>query len=165
LPGRIRVDIPGSTVLHDPAGSSAWPHAQGLRNLMNDRRWQCPPPAAPYIEVECAAQGHVAFRFCALAGSLRAIPAWNARSYPCSVSTSRRGLIMSRKYIDCREFPSDTHCSVAIAADSEEELLEAAVQHAVAVHRHQDSPELRQQIRQLFKEGTPPVERPAVAAV
>ncbi|WP_194721890.1 DUF1059 domain-containing protein [Noviherbaspirillum malthae] len=72
---------------------------------------------------------------------------------------------MSRKYIDCREFPSDTHCSVAIAADSEEELLEAAVQHAVAVHRHQDSPELRQQIRQLFKEGTPPVERPAVAAV
>jgi len=71
---------------------------------------------------------------------------------------------MSRKYIDCREFPSDNHCSVAIAADSEEELLQAAVQHAVAVHQHQDSPELRQQIRQLFKEGTPPVERPAVAA-
>lgn len=72
---------------------------------------------------------------------------------------------MSRKYIDCREFPSDTHCTVAIAADSEEELVEAAVQHAVAVHQHQDSPELRQQIRQLFKEGTPPVERPTAAAV
>lgn len=72
---------------------------------------------------------------------------------------------MSRKYIDCREFPSDTHCTVAIAADSEEELVEAAVQHAVAVHQHQDSPELRQQIRQLFKDGTPPVERPAAAAV
>lgn len=71
---------------------------------------------------------------------------------------------MSRTYIDCREFPSDTHCTIAIAADSEDELLEAAVQHAVAVHRHQDGPELRQQIRQLFKEGTPPVEQPAAAA-
>jgi len=67
---------------------------------------------------------------------------------------------MSRKYMDCREFPSDTHCSVAISADSEEELLEAAVQHAVAVHQHQDTPELRQQISQFFKEGAPPMEWP-----
>lgn len=63
---------------------------------------------------------------------------------------------MTRKYIDCREFPSDTHCSVAIAADSEEELLEVAVQHAVSVHKHTDSPELRSAIRGLFHEGTPP---------
>lgn len=68
---------------------------------------------------------------------------------------------MSRKYVDCREFPSDTHCSVAIAADTENELLEVAVQHSVAVHHHQDTPEFRQQIRQLFKEGTPPLEAPA----
>lgn len=67
---------------------------------------------------------------------------------------------MVRKYIDCREFPSDNNCSVAIAADSDEELLEAAVQHAVSVHKHEDSKELRQQLTQLFKEGTPPVERP-----
>ena len=72
---------------------------------------------------------------------------------------------MSRKYVDCREFPSDMNCSVAIAADSEDELLDAAVQHAVSVHRHEDTPELRQQIRQLFKEGTPPIQRPAAAAV
>lgn len=64
---------------------------------------------------------------------------------------------MARKYIDCREFPSEMHCSVAIAADSEDELLSAAVQHAVAVHQHVDTPELRQQIRELFKDGTPPV--------
>ncbi len=64
---------------------------------------------------------------------------------------------MARKYIDCREFPSEMHCSVAIAADSEDELLNAAVQHAVAVHQHVDTPELRQQIRELFKDGTPPV--------
>jgi predicted small metal-binding protein len=70
---------------------------------------------------------------------------------------------MSRKYVDCREFPSDTNCSVAIAADTENELLEVAVQHTVAVHQHQDTPELRQQIRQIIKEGTPPLEAPAPA--
>lgn len=67
---------------------------------------------------------------------------------------------MTRKYIDCREFPSDMNCSVAISADNDQELMEAAVQHAVAVHKHEDTPELRQQIKQLFKEGTPPIERP-----
>jgi len=63
---------------------------------------------------------------------------------------------MTRKFIDCREFPSDTHCSVAISADSEEELLQVAVEHAVSVHQHRDSPELRQQLLQLFKDGMPP---------
>ncbi|SAK97716.1 hypothetical protein AWB77_05755 [Caballeronia fortuita] len=63
---------------------------------------------------------------------------------------------MTRKYIDCREFPSDTNCSVALSADTEDELLEAAVQHAVAVHQHTDSPELRSQLKTLFRDGTPP---------
>jgi len=62
---------------------------------------------------------------------------------------------MSRKFIDCREFPSDTHCSVAISADSEDELLEVAVQHACSVHKHTDSPELRSAIRGLIHEGMP----------
>ncbi|KIF80552.1 DUF1059 domain-containing protein [Noviherbaspirillum autotrophicum] len=72
---------------------------------------------------------------------------------------------MARKFIDCREFPSDLNCSIAIAADTDQELLEAAVQHAVSVHKHEDTPELRQQIKQLFKEGTPPIERPAAHAL
>jgi predicted small metal-binding protein len=72
---------------------------------------------------------------------------------------------MSRKFIDCREFPSDTNCSVAIAADNEEELLEAAVQHAVSVHKHDDTQEFRQQLKQLFRDGTPPVERPVNLAL
>lgn len=63
---------------------------------------------------------------------------------------------MTRKFIDCRGFPSDTHCAVAISADSEEELLQIAVEHAVSVHHLDDSPELRQQLRQLFKDGMPP---------
>src|SRR3712207_7896263 len=46
------------------------------------------------------------------------------------------------------------------SADTEGELLEAAVQHAVAVHRHQDTPELRDQIRSAIKDGMPPEEAP-----
>jgi predicted small metal-binding protein len=64
----------------------------------------------------------------------------------------------------CREFPSETNCTIAISADNERELVEAAVQHAVAVHRHQDTPELREQIKGIIKEGAPPVEAPRRAA-
>jgi len=63
---------------------------------------------------------------------------------------------MGRKFIDCRQFPSEMNCTIALSADGEAELLEAAVQHAVAVHRHQDTPELRDQIRSAIREGTPP---------
>lgn len=62
---------------------------------------------------------------------------------------------MARQFIDCRNYPSDIHCTVALSADSEKELLEAAVQHAVAVHGHSDTPELREMLKTLFKEGTP----------
>lgn len=59
---------------------------------------------------------------------------------------------MARKFIDCREYPSETKCTVAISADSERELLEIAVQHAVTVHGHSDTPELRETLKSLFKE-------------
>ncbi|WP_041432980.1 DUF1059 domain-containing protein [Thiobacillus denitrificans] len=59
---------------------------------------------------------------------------------------------MQRKFIDCRDYPSEMNCSLFMSADSEEELLEAAVQHAVAVHGHADTPELRETLRGLFKE-------------
>ena len=62
---------------------------------------------------------------------------------------------MTRKYIDCRLFPSEAKCSVAISADTEDELVDAAVQHAVAVHKHEDSPQLRKQIRASIREGNP----------
>jgi len=71
---------------------------------------------------------------------------------------------MPRKFIDCRAFPSEMNCTIAISADSDNELLEAAVQHAVAVHRHQDSPELREMIKGAMKDGTPPVAAPSRAA-
>jgi predicted small metal-binding protein len=35
------------------------------------------------------------------------------------------------------------NCTLALSADSEDELVEAACQHALAVHKHNDTPELR----------------------
>lgn len=64
---------------------------------------------------------------------------------------------MSRYYIDCRDYPSDKHCSVALSADSKEELLEAAIQHGTKVHGYEDTAEFREQMKASFKEGTPPV--------
>jgi predicted small metal-binding protein len=65
---------------------------------------------------------------------------------------SKEAIEMARKYVDCREMPSESNCTVAIAADSEDEVIEAAVQHAVAVHSHEDNAELRDGIRQSLKE-------------
>ena len=62
---------------------------------------------------------------------------------------------MPRVHIDCREFPSEMNCTVALVADTQEELLEAAVQHAVAVHKHKDTPEFRAELRKIFKQGNP----------
>ncbi len=53
---------------------------------------------------------------------------------------------MARKMIDCRQVPSDIGCTLTIAG-SEEEVLDAAVAHAVAKHGHQDTPELREMLR------------------
>jgi predicted small metal-binding protein len=61
-----------------------------------------------------------------------------------------------RKYIDCREFPSERKCTIAIVADSEEELIDAAVQHAVSVHGEHDTPEFRSEIKKAIHEGSPP---------
>ena len=63
---------------------------------------------------------------------------------------------MGRKYIDCREFPSEMKCTVTIAADTEKELLEIAVHHAVTTHGHEDTAEFRRELKSAFKEGTPP---------
>ena len=62
---------------------------------------------------------------------------------------------MSRKYIDCREFPSESNCTIAISADNVDEVVEAAAHHAVQVHGHDDTPELRDQLRQGVREGAP----------
>ncbi len=64
---------------------------------------------------------------------------------------------MTRKYIDCREFPSESKCTVAISAASEKELIEVAVQHAVKVHGHEDTAEFREMLKRTIKDGSPPL--------
>ncbi len=56
-----------------------------------------------------------------------------------------------RKVIDCRLFPSEKNCTLAISG-TEEEVLELAVLHAVSVHGHKNTPGLREQIRSLLKD-------------
>ena len=62
---------------------------------------------------------------------------------------------MGRKYIDCRDYPGEVKCTVAISADNEKELLEAIVEHGTKVHGYQDTPEFRETIRGGMKEGSP----------
>jgi predicted small metal-binding protein len=56
-----------------------------------------------------------------------------------------------RKSIDCRDHPSEKNCSLKISG-REDEVLDAAVQHAVAAHGHKNSPELRDQIKSMLKD-------------
>ena len=65
---------------------------------------------------------------------------------------------MPRMYIDCREMPSENNCDLAMSG-SEEHLLDAAVAHAVAAHGHEETPELREQVRGALKEAAPGVLR------
>ena len=57
---------------------------------------------------------------------------------------------MGRKIADCRRFESDNNCSLTIIGE-EDEVLATAAQHATTVHGHQDTPELRIQLRQLLE--------------
>jgi predicted small metal-binding protein len=58
----------------------------------------------------------------------------------------------TRKSIDCRDYPSENNCSLKISG-TEEEVLDAAVQHAASVHGHENTPELREQIRSMLKDA------------
>jgi len=55
-----------------------------------------------------------------------------------------------RKSIDCREYPSESGCTLRMEG-TEDEVLEAAVSHAVVHHGHTENPELRERIRTLLK--------------
>lgn len=59
-----------------------------------------------------------------------------------------------RKVIDCRLHPSEKGCTLRIEG-TEEEVLEAATQHAIVAHGHTNSPELREQIRLIMKDVEP----------
>jgi predicted small metal-binding protein len=57
-----------------------------------------------------------------------------------------------RKSLDCRDYPSEKNCSLRLSG-TEQEVLDAAVQHAVSAHGHQKSPELREQLKTMLKDA------------
>jgi hypothetical protein len=67
------------------------------------------------------------------------------------MDTSTTTQTTKRKFIDCRETPSDDKCSLRISGRPDEVLL-AAKQHAIAVHGEKDSPELTSMLRGAMKD-------------
>jgi predicted small metal-binding protein len=63
---------------------------------------------------------------------------------------------------DCRRFESDMNCTLTIIGE-EDEVVKTAAQHAEAVHGHENTPELQQQIRDMLEpeSGYVPGERQA----
>jgi len=53
---------------------------------------------------------------------------------------------MTRKIVDCRDVPNEVGCTLAMTGEAEE-VVEAAARHAVDVHGHEDSAELRDMVR------------------
>jgi len=57
---------------------------------------------------------------------------------------------MNRVMADCRRFESDMNCTLTIIGE-EDEVVKTAAQHAEAVHGHENTPELQQQIREMLE--------------
>lgn len=57
---------------------------------------------------------------------------------------------MPRVMADCRRWPSESKCSLTIIGE-EHEVISAAAQHAASVHGHEDTPELREQLREFLE--------------
>ena len=61
---------------------------------------------------------------------------------------------MSRKVADCRDYPSESGCTLTIAGE-EGEVLTAATQHAMSVHGHDDASEVRAWLSEHLKDEAP----------
>jgi hypothetical protein len=73
------------------------------------------------------------------------------RDYNPATFNQEADMAETRKVIDCRRFPAEKPCSIAISG-TEEDVVDLAVLHATSVHGHSDSPELRQQIRSMLED-------------
>jgi predicted small metal-binding protein len=58
---------------------------------------------------------------------------------------------MSRKIADCRDYPSESGCTLTISGE-EDEVVAAAAQHAATVHGHVDNEELRSWLKNNLKD-------------
>ncbi len=57
---------------------------------------------------------------------------------------------MGRMMADCRRWPSESNCSLVIIGD-EEEVIRASAEHAASVHGHEDTAEMREQMREFLE--------------
>ena len=57
---------------------------------------------------------------------------------------------MDRWMADCRRFESDSNCQLTIIGP-QDAVVAAAAEHAVASHGHEDTPELREGIRNMLE--------------
>lgn len=58
-----------------------------------------------------------------------------------------------RKVIDCRQFPSESNCSLTISG-TEAEVLKAATEHAVSSHGHAPGPELTAALKSALQNAS-----------
>jgi hypothetical protein len=57
---------------------------------------------------------------------------------------------MARMMADCRRWPSETNCSLVIIG-KEDEVVRTAAEHAASVHRHENTEEVRAQLRDFLE--------------
>ena len=58
---------------------------------------------------------------------------------------------MTRKSIDCRDYPDDTGCTLYPSGE-EDDVIRAVAEHAASVHGMHDTPELREKFRGMLKD-------------
>jgi len=64
---------------------------------------------------------------------------------------------MGRKYVDCREVPSESGCTLAIVGEPDE-VVSAAVAHMKTVHAHAEpDAELAEMVRGELKDAPAPL--------
>jgi predicted small metal-binding protein len=64
---------------------------------------------------------------------------------------------MGRKYVDCREVPSESGCTLAIVGEPDE-VVSAAVAHMKTVHAHDETDaELAEMVRGELKDAPAPL--------
>lgn len=60
---------------------------------------------------------------------------------------------MALMFVACSDYIDEGDCTVTIGAETLEEAIEAAVEHAYGTHGEEDTPALRQLIRDNIRQG------------
>jgi hypothetical protein len=63
---------------------------------------------------------------------------------------------MARYFVDCREMPSEINCSLYMSGEKDH-VIRASIEHAISMHSHEDTPELREMVESQLKEEQAPV--------